>query len=49
MRDLPIVLQRSRLPMDADLVDSKDESLDQENQGSAPAWMPGKRDTCPVV
>jgi len=25
------------------------ESFDQEDQGSTPAGMPGKRDTCPVV
>ena len=26
-----------------------DESIGQDDRGSAPAWMPGKRDTCPVV
>ncbi len=47
--NFPTGLQPYRLTVGVQQLDNVVESVDQEDQGSAPARMPGKRDTCPVV
>ena len=47
--NFPTDLQPYRLTVGVQQLDNVVESVDQEDRGSEPAWMPGKRDTCPVV
>ena len=47
--DILIIFRRSPLKPVVINIEYIEESIDQEDRGSAPARMPGKRDTCRVV